>query len=482
MRKNCLSIQEAVSQFDRVNFKLFSFRHVVMQSFLLVVTLMLFSCSKHYKPDLAHLYKTTHISYDTPPPVILIHGIMGSKLRYRNDLKELWFGNLKNLLFSNYKDIGLEINPDTLEALESDVEPFEIADKAAGIDFYNAILQTLQQFGDYRLTDRDEKVFDFNRRMYIFTYDWRQDNVKSAKKLHQYIQAIKKNYNNPNLKVDIVAHSMGGLVSRYYLRYGDVDVLNDNDFPINLKGSENVRKLILLGTPNLGSVGSVESFITGLKIGLRKIPTEVLVTMPSIYQLFPHAINTWLININGEKLERDVFDHEIWRQFQWSIYDPKVEKRIMSHFDSTQQGEIYLSTLKKYFQKHLERARRFLWSLTVPLENPNYKIIVMGGDCSLTSARLLVEEVGGVSVIRLKPSQIKNPKLGVDYAQLMLEPGDGTVTKASLLARDVLDPTAPQHKYSFFPLDYPYFLCENHSTLTTNINFQDNLLHILLSR
>ncbi len=443
---------------------------------------MVVSCAKQAKPDLAHLYKTTYKNYDTPAPVILIHGMMGSKLRDKKNLNELWFGSLNKLLFSNYKHIGLTIDPETLEPINSEIEPYEIADKAAGTDYYNAVINTLKTYGGYQLTNVDEEVADFNRRMYVFTYDWRQDNVKSAKKLHKFIQTIQKNHNNPDLKMDLVAHSMGGLVSRYYLRYGDVDVLNDNDFPVNLMGAKNVRKVVLLGTPNFGSVGSVESFITGLRIGLRKIPTEVLVTMPSIYQLFPHAINTWLINIDGKPLDRDVFDSNIWQRFQWSIYDPAVQKRIMKQYSTAQEGEAYLSLLKLYFHKHLEKARRFLWSLTVSIENPGYKIIVMGGDCSLTTARLLVEEVNGVSITRSKPSQIKNPKPGVNYNQLMLEPGDGTVTKASLLAREVLDPTAPQHKYSFFPLDYPYFLCEDHSTLTTNINFEDNLLHILLSR
>jgi len=64
---------------------------------------------------------------------------------------------------------------------------------------------------------------------------------------------------------------------------------------------------------------------------------------------------------------------------------------------------------------------------------------------------------------------------------LMLEPGDGVVTKASLLARDTLDPTIERHRYSFFPVRYSFFLCEAHNRLTSNINFQDNLLHALLS-
>ena len=64
----------------------------------------------------------------------------------------------------------------------------------------------------------------------------------------------------------------------------------------------------------------------------------------------------------------------------------------------------------------------------------------------------------------------------------MLEPGDGAVTKASLLARESLDPMVPRHKWSFFPLHYPLFLCAEHSQLTTNLFFQDNLLNFLLNR
>jgi hypothetical protein len=108
-------------------------------------------------------------------------------------------------------------------------------------------------------------------------------------------------------------------------------------------------------------------------------------------------------------------------------------------------------------------------------------LIVFGGDCLLTPARLLVEEVNGISEIRLWPNEISNPLPGVDYGLLMLEPGDGIVTKASLLARESLDSSVSRHRYIDFPLDYPMFLCEKHDALTGNVNFQDNLLHALLS-
>jgi hypothetical protein len=80
------------------------------------------------------------------------------------------------------------------------------------------------------------------------------------------------------------------------------------------------------------------------------------------------------------------------------------------------------------------------------------------------------------------PADIQAPRPGLDYEELMLEPGDGRVTKPSLLARETLDPSAPQHEDSFLPLAYAFFLCEPHDTLTGNINFQDNLLNVLLTR
>jgi hypothetical protein len=64
----------------------------------------------------------------------------------------------------------------------------------------------------------------------------------------------------------------------------------------------------------------------------------------------------------------------------------------------------------------------------------------------------------------------------------MLEPGDGEVTKPSLLARQSLDPTESRSGDVFFPLAYAFFLCVDHEHLAGNINFQDNLLNVLLER
>ena len=437
------------------------------------------SCNLMVKPDLERLYQQSNVTRQ--PPVVLIHGLMGSRLTNTNSGKEVWIGNVGKLLFSDYNEAKLEIDPQSLLPKPSPVVASGLLDSIAGKDFYASITETLETAGRYQRAEPGEPQPVGARNYYEFVYDWRQDNVQTARELSRFIEQVRLDYADPELKVDLVAHSMGGLVARYYLRYGETDTLDDNEFVVNLHGAKRVRRIILLGAPNLGSVFVLHSFIKGFKIGARAVPTETLVTMPSTYQLFPHALNDWIVTADGKSLHRDLFDIKIWKRFQWSIFDPSVRARIMRHFDSEVAGTAHLQLLERYFEKHLERARRFTWSLTVPLPEQPYRLIVLGGDCKLTPARLVVEEVNGISEIRLWPRQIKNPLPGVNYDHLMLEPGDGSVTKASLLARESLDPSIPRNKWVSFPLHYPVFLCEAHFDLTGNTNFQDSLLHTLLS-
>jgi hypothetical protein len=308
--------------------------------------------------------------------------------------------------------------------------------------------------------------------------------VISASQLADFIEQVRHDYNDPKLKVDIVAHSMGGLITRYYIRYGKQDVINDNNFgdKLTMYGADRVRRVILLGTPNLGSIRTLNLFINGLDIGINQIGTETLASMPSLYQLFPHSLNDWIVTSDGTPLDRDLFDVEIWRRFEWSIFDPKVRQRILSKYANKAEGEQQLATFEKYFEKNLERARRFVWSLSVATPKKELKLIVFGGGCTLTPARILVEEVEGESVVRMYPSEVTQPVKGVDYDALLLEPGDGSVTKASLLGRNALDPSIKRHKFIHLPIEQSFFLCESHESLTGNLNFQDNLLNTLLSR
>jgi len=440
------------------------------------------ACHSDTAPDLGRLY-ASGLEQARTPPVILIPGALGSRLFDKRNGTEVWPGSTLHLLTGSKEDLVLPFDPLTLQPAADGLEARGLFEEFLNADFYGAILQTLRQSGGFVPGKLGEHADVRIRRYYVFAYDWRQDNVTIAKRLDALIEQLRRDYDDPTLKVNVIAHSMGGLITRYYLRYGTVDALEgDGDFPINMAGAEKVTTAVLLGTPNLGSVSSLQSMLLGHRVGLGRIEPEVLATMPSVYELLPHPLTDWSVDPRGKDLDLDLYDVATWKRMQWSVFDPAVVSRLRARFKLPGEANAYISALQAYFARNLERARRFIWSVTFEEPSSPVKFVVFGGDCALTPARIVIEPEAGRSLARLFPDDVRHKLPGVDYSRLMLEPGDGEVTKPSLLAREALNPVLPRNDALFFPLAYAFFLCESHERLTGNINFQDNLLNVLLAR
>lgn len=432
------------------------------------------------QPDLKRLYVVS-TSERFQNPVVLIPGTLASRLRTTADKREIWPGPLTNFVVDRSETLALDVDSETLEPLKEQVEPYGLIDGFAGRHYYSQLRQALEHAGGYVLGNLSEQNRRTGRRYYLFLYDWRQDLVVTAAELDRFIDGIRRSYGDPTLKVDIVAHSMGGLIARYYLRYGGEDVLNADSFRPSQAGARKVRKVILIGTPNWGSISGLQAFMGGYRLGLVKFQPEILATMPAAYELLPHPDRDWMITPNGKKWDRDLYDVDTWRTYQWSIFDPNARVRVMKRFASEVDAQHYLATLERYFAKNLRRAERFYRALSVPQGESPVRYVIFGGDCILTPARCLVERVKGRLLIRFHPREVVNRVPGVNYDRLMLEPGDGQVTKSSLLARNALDPSVEKGAGDF-PLAYSFFVCENHRQLTSNLTFQDNLLNILLTQ
>jgi pimeloyl-ACP methyl ester carboxylesterase len=427
-------------------------------------------------PDLARLYQA-HALDDRRVPVILVPGMLGSRLARRDTGEELWPGGTAKLLTSGYEDLVLRIDPVTLEPLDDGLEPSGLFDAAVGQDFYGRITRALREVGGYLPSRAGQRIVQQKARMYVFTYDWRQDNVATVRKLDEFIEQIRRDYGDPALRVDVIAHSMGGLIVRYFQRYGTDDVLDGNAFPVTGAGAAKLRRVVLLGVPNQGATAAIHKFLNGYQVGISRLPTEGVATMPGLFQFFPHPAVDWVVSNQGRPLGLDLFDVDTWRRYRWSIFDSRVQRRIAHRPDVWPAPAVF----ERWFEKRLERARRFTWSLMVPAgEADGVELLNMGGDCLPTPRRLVIEEAGGESVARLRPEQIALPVPGIDYELLMYEPGDGSVTRSSLLARQEMDAEIPRHEYSRAGLGHAFFVCEQHDSLTGNVQLINNLLLFLL--
>ena len=447
-------------------------------AWLAVVSCALFlgSCAAG-GPAIEQLYPA-HSANRERVPVILIPGLLGSRLSRADDGKELWPGSTRKLLTSGYEDLALRIDPETLEPLDDGLVANGLFDGAIGLDFYRRIVKELREAGGYRLSRPGSKVVQQKARLYLFSYDWRQDNVVTVRKLDELIEQIRRDYDDPYLRVDVIAHSVGGLIIRYYERYGTVDVLNGNTFPVTGLGLSKLRRVVLLGTPNQGTVTAVHKFLNGYRVGISALPTEGVATMPATFQLFPHPLVDWVVNINGKPLGFDLFDVEFWRRYGWSIFDHRIQRRMSRHPEIWPPPDVF----ERWFEKRLGRARRFVWSLMVPSGDvPLIEPLLLGADCVPTPRRLVFENIGGQSVARLRPEQIVNPMPGVDYETLMFVQGDGSVTKSSLLSRQDLDPSVPRHEQEGLETHRELFVCAGHDELTSNDGLIDSLIEHLLA-
>ena len=125
-------------------------------------------------------------------------------------------------------------------------------------------------------------------------YDWRLSILQSGRALAERLRALRP------AQVAIVAHSMGGLVSRAALA---------------VEHTRHIERLVLLGTPNCGSFAAVQA-LRGTYAVVRKLArltqrssaeslsTEVFNSFPSLYELLPWGS----CSVAG----RDLFDARSW--------------------------------------------------------------------------------------------------------------------------------------------------------------------------
>ena len=445
---------------------------------LLLASLLLAGCgSADTRPDLARLYEEDTRN-PSQPPVILIHGLMGSTLVERDTGKEYWPGSLGTLAFSEYRELARVRD---VEQRGGGLVPGDLFYGVARTDYYAGLIDALENVGRFKRGEPGEPVpSNDRRRYYVLLYDWRKENLEAVRQLHALIEQIRRDYGDPDMPVDILAHSNGGLIANYYLRYGPTDVLDQDVFTPWDEGAHRVRRVVMLGTPNLGAVTSLERLQQGFKIALRTVPVEVLATFATPFETLPHPDSQVVFDTAGQPVAFNVYDPDAWRVRRWSVFSPEVEARVLASAPDRRTGELQMAELQAAFVRHLRRAEQFQRALSVPVRSNGVEVAAFGGDCSLTPARAVLDRTAAGERLVIRPDEVQARVDGVDYERLLLAPGDMLVTRDSQLGRGLRD--ADGLPAPAFPITQSFFLCERHDQLSVNEYFQNNLLNFLLLR
>ena len=441
---------------------------------LLVFLLIISGCSSPLpkRPDLAGVF-SEYKDIPKKHPLIFIPGLFGSML-VGEENKIIWGHKSAVFKQKNFNEsLLLPISEDDeITKRGHFLRPARLIESLVWIpDIYEIraeedLTKTLVEAGGYSLGDLDSP--SKNENFYFFSYDWRRDIVENVALLDKKISALQEAWGDPALKVDIVAHSMGGLIARYYAKYGNIDLLDLHWLPSpTFSGAKNINKLIVVGTPHMGSAIIMGFLHYGLPMWhLRpRINPETMLTWPSVYQLLPYQQSGLFLDKSLEPLpDFDIHDLNSWKEYKLSIFSERMEKRIKRHYGDLAGKRI--KQLKIYMKNMLRRSKRFHEALEVDENIAKYPFPVLGfaGDCLLTPEYIILSRDGEMILNRHD----------------LESPGDGNVSINSFLGFESHMLTKSKVRRSHVHLDHTMFICETHSALTENKTFHDNLLHILL--
>jgi pimeloyl-ACP methyl ester carboxylesterase len=416
-------------------------------------------------------------------PIIFIPGLLGSELYNKNTNKQVWFtrGRAKD------DDIRLPITPN-IAANVDNLVPRDIIRNVKLVRFipeleiYERLIVSLKERGGYREVKWDEAgPDDAQDTFFVFPYDWRRDNVETARLLINRVTALKAKLGKPDMKFNIIAHSMGGLVSRYAAMYGDADIPGGRITP-TWAGAKHFDKIFLLGTPNEGSVSALKIILEGFSyIGgginlpfVRDISNFDVFTIPSAYQLLPHSGSFLAFGEDLKPIKLDIYDPNTWEEYGWDVWNgQKFSKR----FTTAEQNNAQL-----YFRAVLRRAKRFQEALnantspTVPVS-----FYLMGSDCKDTQDALVlrrneakdkwITQFNAQAFTASDGTKVTSEALKVQVYAV----GDSVVTKRSLTSSTL----AANGNPNVLPLKGELLQCETHGRLVTNPDIQDKLFLLL---
>jgi hypothetical protein len=212
-------------------------------------------------------------------PVLIVPGVLGTEMYKQKDdggLEKLWLDLVHNLT-----DIGDEF----MDALgfDSDLKPVDsslvLGDVIGKISVnLTAVKEKVFDYSDSLVEVFNNQGYINNSDLFLFSYDWRYGvNNTNVSELKNKIEEIINETGSE--KVDIVAHSTGGLLVKKYA----------TEYPT----TNNIDKAVFVGVPSTGSPKAIKTFLQGDSFGnlfladgeMKKLAQN----LPVVYDLAPSS-------------------------------------------------------------------------------------------------------------------------------------------------------------------------------------------------
>ncbi len=339
-------------------------------------------------------------------PVILVPGITATYLRdeYQLPPETVW----KVMDCSqNYERISL--HPDDLryEAKEpARLKPDQVYEVA-----YKEILEELR----YNLRTREDVPVP----VYAFNYDWRMPLATVEDELDLFIEEVinrtklLKHYHKAgyaeDAKVNLVGHSMGGLIITGYLE--------------KKKKSAPVNKVVTLATPFQGSFEAVIKITTGTASLGTTPPSsrerEAARITPSLYHLLPSFDNNYY-----SAQDYDLFDPKNWQPSVLASLEEFIRLQGLDTKNRKAAAEELFAHLLKKAKKHRARTDTFR-PADAGLNKEDWLAIV--GVDTVTRVGLETKRRGRAAEFIFRSSDRRNEWNTGDHPEKQKLTGDGTV-------------------------------------------------------
>ncbi len=354
-------------------------------------------------------------------PVVLIHGLLGAQLRdYGDGGKVVWgrFSFWDMFTGNSFKTLALPMRPggDASNPVGGSVAPSGLLDRSVielfwfrfYLDNYEQLVQLLRESGyvpEGEVLPEGKHFYS----LFIFYYDWRQDIAANAARLSDFIDIrrryLKSRYEqlygikDYDVRFDLIGHSMGGLVARYYAEYGAQPLGRANDpLPqLNWSGARNLSKVVIVSTPNAGYADTFLELLNGLQmLPMAPVyPAGVIGTFPSYYQMLPDP-GTRSILWKSSGVPVDCFDVELWKKYRWGMLSDQSRELWAELMPELSPG-VRERAVYNHLEQCLSLGRRFKEVMRRPAGTPPYgvRFYLFAGDGMLTNHHLVVDPGDG---------------------------------------------------------------------------------------